>query len=133
VVDDMNSHTSQSVEKTYNGKTTKITLVNNPSHLEAQNSVSMGKTRSKMVNHTKDDVLNVQVHGDAAFCAQGIVYESLLLGRVPNFSVNGTIHIITNNQIGYTTNPIDGRSSKYSSDIGKAFNIPIIHVNSFNV
>lgn len=68
------SHIAQSVEKDYNGKKIKITLVHNPSHLEAQNPVSMGKTRSKMINHTKDDVLNIQVHGDAAMCAQGIVY-----------------------------------------------------------
>lgn len=74
VVDDVVSHIAQSVRKEYNGKKTKITLVHNPSHLEAQNPVSMGKARSKMINHTEDDVLNIQVHGDAAICAQGIVY-----------------------------------------------------------
>lgn len=90
----------------------------------------MGKARSKMINHTNDDVLNIQVHGDSAICAQGIVYESLLLGRVPKFHINGSIHIITNNQLGYTTRPIDSRSSKYATDVAKGFNIPIVHVNS---
>ena len=108
----------------------KIILVHNPSHLEAQNPVSMGKARSKQTFYGKEKVLNIQVHGDAAFCAQGIAYESLLLGKVPKFDIGGTIHIITNNQIRYTTKRIDGRPSKYPSDIAKAFNIPIIHVNS---
>lgn len=108
-------------------------MVHNPSHLEAQNPVSMGKARSKMIHHSTDDVLNIQVHGDSAICAQGILYETMLLGRVPKYTVNGTIHIITNNQLGYTTRPIDSRSSKYASDVAKGFNIPIIHVNSEDV
>ena len=108
-------------------------MVHNPSHLEAQNPVSMGKTRSKQLQHGKEKVLNIQVHGDAAICAQGIVYESLLLGKVPKYDIDGTIHIITNNQLGYTTRPIDSRASKYASDVAKAFNIPIIHVNSENI
>lgn len=108
-------------------------MVHNPSHLEAQNPVSMGKAHSKQLLYGKDKVLNVQVHGDAAFSAQGIVYESILLGKTPKFDVGGTIHIITNNQIGYTTRPIDSRPSKYPSDIGKAFDIPIIHVNSDDI
>lgn len=133
IIDDVTSHIGQSIEKDYNGHKTKITLVNNPSHLEAQNPVSMGKTRSKQHLHGADKVLNIQVHGDAAFCAQGIVFESLLLGKVPKFNIDGTIHLITNNQIGYTTKPIDGRPSKNPSDVAKAFNIPIIHVNSENI
>lgn len=105
-------------------------MVHNPSHLEAQNSVSMGKSRSKQHYYGNEKVMNIQVHGDAAICAQGIVYESMCLGKVPKFDVEGTIHIITNNQIGYTTRPIDSRGSKYCSDIGKTFDIPILHVNS---
>lgn len=93
----------------------------------------MGKTRSKQLFYGKEKALNVQVHGDAAFCAQGIVFESLLLGKTPNYNVDGTIHIITNNQIGYTTRPIDSRGSKYSSDVCKAFDIPIIHVNGEDI
>jgi 2-oxoglutarate dehydrogenase complex dehydrogenase (E1) component-like enzyme len=90
----------------------------------------MGKTHSKQQFFGKNKVLNIQVHGDAAVCAQGVVFESLCLGNTPNFSVDGTIHIITNNQIGYTTRPIDSRPSKYATDLFKAFDTPILHVNS---
>lgn len=74
VIDDVTSHVAQSTTKQINGKQLKVTLVHNPSHLEAQNPVSMGKSRSKQHLHGVDKVLNVQVHGDAAICAQGIVY-----------------------------------------------------------
>ncbi len=88
----------------------------------------MGKTHSKQINK-KTNILNVQIHGDAAFSAQGIVYESLCLSKVPYFKIDGTVHMIVNNQIGYTTKPLHSRSSKYCSDVVKAFGIPIIHVN----
>jgi 2-oxoglutarate dehydrogenase complex dehydrogenase (E1) component-like enzyme len=93
----------------------------------------MGKTRSKQLLHGREKVLNVQVHGDAAVCAQGIVMESLCLGKTPNFDVGGTIHLITNNQIGYTTRPIDSRPSKYATDLFKAYEVPIIHVNAEHI
>ena len=73
VVDDVTSHVAQSIVKNYNGNNIKVTMVHNPSHLEAQNPVSMGKTKSKQHYHGQDKVLNIQVHGDAAICAQGIV------------------------------------------------------------
>lgn len=73
-MDDVTSHVSQSIVKNYHGKDLKITMVHNPSHLEAQNPVSMGKARSKQHFHGLDKVLNIQVHGDAAICGQGIVY-----------------------------------------------------------
>jgi len=133
IIDDVTSHVSQSVKKNYDGKSLNVSMVHNPSHLEAQNPVSMGKARSKQLFHGKEKVLNVQVHGDAAISAQGIVYESFCLGKVPKFDVDGTIHLVTNNQIGYTTKPIDSRSSKYPCDLGKAFDTPIIHVNSENI
>lgn len=130
--DDVTSHIAQSVVKKYQTpkgeKSIHISTVHNPSHLEAQNAVSMGKTRSKQLT-TKKDYMNIQIHGDAAFSAQGIVYESLCLAKVPYFNINGTVHLIVNNQIGYTTRPIHSRSSKYCSDVAKAFGIPIIHVN----
>jgi 2-oxoglutarate dehydrogenase E1 component len=90
----------------------------------------MGKTHSKQQFYGLDKVVNVQVHGDAAICAQGIVFETLCLAKTPNFNVDGSIHIITNNQIGYTTNPIDSRPSKYPTDLFKAYDAPIIHVNA---
>lgn len=94
--------------------------------------MSMGKTHSKRI-HNKEDFMNVQVHGDAAFSAQGIVYESLCLSKIPYFKIDGTVHMIVNNQIGYTTRPIHSRSSKYCSDVAKGFGIPIVHVNAENV
>lgn len=133
VIDDVTSHVAHSVVKHYPAAKAKVTLVHNPSHLEAQNPVTMGKTRSKQQLYGKEKVLNVQVHGDAAICAQGIVLETLCLAKTPNFNVNGTIHIITNNQIGYTTRPIDSRPSKYATDLFKAFDTPILHVNSENI
>lgn len=130
VIDDVTSHVAQSTTKDYNGNKLKVTLVHNPSHLQAQNPVSMGKAHSKQQLYGNDKVLNVQVHGDAAVCAQGVVFETLCLAKTPNFSVDGTIHIITNNQIGYTTRPIDSRPSKYATDLFKGYEVPIIHVNA---
>jgi 2-oxoglutarate dehydrogenase complex dehydrogenase (E1) component-like enzyme len=93
----------------------------------------MGKAHSKQQQHGMNKVLNVQVHGDAAVCAQGVVYETLCLAKTPNFNVDGTIHLITNNQIGYTTRPIDSRPSKYATDLFKAYEIPILHINAENI
>ena len=78
-------------------------------------------------------MLNVQVHGDAAVCAQGIVFETQCIANTPNFGVGGTIHIITNNQIGYTTRPVDSRPSKYATDLFKAYDVPILHINSDSI
>jgi 2-oxoglutarate dehydrogenase E1 component len=69
------------------------------------------------------------LHGDAAFAGQGVVYETMQMSKVPDFHVGGTIHVIVNNQIGFTTNPIHSRSTPYCSDLGKAFNCPIFHCN----
>ncbi|KAL4472230.1 hypothetical protein ABPG72_013863 [Tetrahymena utriculariae] len=135
-IDDVVSHIAVSKKgKLYPGTGCKerpinVSLLHNPSHLEAVNPVSMGKARAKMDEKNKAEVLNIQLHGDAAFSAQGVVYESFALGKVPKFSVGGTIHMIVNNQIGFTTNPIDGRGGFYCSDIAKAFDTPILHVNS---
>lgn len=130
IIDDVTSHIAQSTTKQYGERKLKVTMVHNPSHLEAQNPVSLGKAYSKQQLHGKDSVINVQVHGDAAVCAQGIVFETQCLAKTPNFEVNGTIHIITNNQIGYTTRPIDSRPSKYATDLFKAYDVPILHINS---
>lgn len=96
----------------------------------------MGKVRAKQDDSSLGagaNILNVQLHGDAAHSGQGVVYESLTLGKVPKYDIKGTIHMVVNNQIGYTTTPIDGRTSKYCTEISKAFEIPIIHVNSDDV
>lgn len=135
-LDDVTSHLAQSIPRKYETskgvKEIYISTVHNPSHLEAQNAVSMGKTKSKQIND-KANVMNLQIHGDSAFSAQGIVYESLCLGKVPYYKINGTVHMIVNNQIGYTTRPIHSRPSKYCSDIAKTFAIPVIHVNGESI
>lgn len=118
------------------------TMLPNPSHLEAVNPVVMGKARAKhMASNsgdynlgsenglTGDDVLCVLVHGDAAFSGQGINQESLLLSYLPHYNVGGTLHLVVNNQIGFTTPSERGKSSRYSSDLAKFVNCPVFHVN----
>jgi len=115
-----------------------ITLAPNPSHLEAVNPVIEGMTRAAGTLADKPGApifdpavsLPIIVHGDAAFPGQGIVPETLNLSRLPGYTTGGTIHIITNNQLGYTTLPSDSRSTNYASDLAKGFEIPIIHVNA---
>jgi len=112
-----------------------LTMIHNPSHLESQNAIGMGKTRAKIDDYGPKNwrkALYINAHGDAAFQSQGAAYEALTLCKLPNFQCNGGIHIITNNQLGFTTGQKDGRSSTYGSDIAKPFQIPIIHVNSNN-
>ena len=116
----------------------RITLVPNPSHLESVNPVVQGMSRAC---GTSDDapgspqfdpsaVIPVQIHGDSAFMGQGINAETLNLSALPGYHAGGTIHIITNNQLGYTTLPSDSRSTLYASDLAKGFEIPIVHVNA---
>ncbi len=116
----------------------QITLAPNPSHLESVNPVIEGMTRAAGTSVDKPGKpvfdpsvsLPVIVHGDAAFPGQGIVSETLNLCRLPGYHTGGTLHIITNNQLGYTTLPNDSRSTIYASDLAKGFEIPIIHVNA---
>jgi 2-oxoglutarate dehydrogenase complex dehydrogenase (E1) component-like enzyme len=90
----------------------------------------MGKTRAKLDDDSETNVLNIQAHGDAAFCAQGSAYESLTMCNLPSFKIGGSVHIITNNQLGFTTANTDGRSFDHSSDIVKSFGIPIVRINA---
>jgi 2-oxoglutarate dehydrogenase E1 component len=118
------------------GGSIHVTLVPNPSHLEYVNPVALGMTRSLQYGangHRHQDlarVVPVLIHGDAAFAAQGVVAETLNLARLAGYTVGGTIHIIVNNQIGFTTTPREGRSTRYSSDLAKGFDFPIMHVNA---
>lgn len=115
-----------------------ITLAPNPSHLEFVNPAVVGRARAAQESRDraglpKRDILAslaVQVHGDASFPGQGVVAETLNLSQLSGYRVGGTIHIIANNQIGFTTNPLDGRSTMYASDLAKGFEIPIVHVNA---
>ena len=122
--------------KTANGKI-GIRILANPSHLEAVNPVVEGRTRAEQTDrsspagaHDPSVALPVLLHGDAAFAGQGIVAETLNLQDLEGYSTGGTLHLITNNQIGFTTEPSEGRSTRYSSDLAKGFDVPIIHVNA---
>ncbi|EPY54231.1 2-oxoglutarate dehydrogenase [Schizosaccharomyces cryophilus OY26] len=122
---------------TPSGKRVSLSLVANPSHLEAEDPVVLGKVRA--IQHytsdeaTHDQSMGVLLHGDAAFAAQGVVYETLGLHSLPGYSVGGTIHIVINNQIGFTTDPRFARSTPYCTDIAKTMEAPIFHVNGDDV
>ena len=115
------------------GRTLNVHLVSNPSHLEAVDPVAIGRTRAKQRRLGEDgqsQVVAVIIHGDAAFAGQGIWAETLNFAELPAYSVGGSIHVIANNLVGFTTNPCDEHSSRYSSDLAKRNNIPIFHVNA---
>jgi 2-oxoglutarate decarboxylase len=119
------------------GAEISVVLQANPSHLEAVNPVVEGRARAGQTrrdfpraHHDSGLVLPVLVHGDAAFAAQGVVAETLNLARLEGFGTGGTLHIIANNQVGFTTDPRDARSTDYASDLAKGFDVPIVHVNA---
>ncbi len=107
-----------------------VVLAANPSHLESVDAVVEGIARAKEVSNEIHKVLPVLVHGDAAVSGQGVVYETLQMSNLPGYKTGGTIHIVINNHIGFTTLPEDGRSTTYCTDIAKAFGIPVFHVNA---
>ncbi len=120
-------------QTTRNGKTVNIHLVSNPSHLEAVDPVAIGRTRAKQARAGErgtDYYLPVEVHGDAAFAGQGIWAETLNMADLKGYTVGGTIHIIGNNLIGFTTQPKDLHSARFSSDLARRQPIPIFHVNA---
>jgi probable 2-oxoglutarate dehydrogenase E1 component DHKTD1 len=124
---DVLSHLGTTATVTKYGQPIKISLMNNPSHLEAIDPVALGKTRAK-IDDGKQAVC-VMIHGDSAFSGQGIIMETLGLENLPNFSTQGTIHVIFNNQLGFTTPKEFTRSTRYSADIGKMIDTPIFVVN----
>ncbi|GIL90737.1 hypothetical protein Vretimale_15815 [Volvox reticuliferus] len=121
---------------TVNGKMVHLSLVANPSHLEAVNTVVLGKTRGKQYysdDHERLRNMAILLHGDGAFSGQGIVYETLDMSGLPDYTVGGTIHLVVNNQVAFTTDPKDSRSSPYCTDVAKSLNCPIFHVNADDV
>ncbi|NNL83698.1 MAG: 2-oxoglutarate dehydrogenase E1 component [Winogradskyella sp.] len=119
--------------ETYNNKKINLNIAPNPSHLETVGAVVQGITRAKQDKPEIEDptqVLSIVVHGDAAIAGQGLVYEIVQMAKLDGYKTNGTIHIVVNNQIGFTTNYLDGRSSTYCTDVGKVTLSPVLHVNS---
>jgi 2-oxoglutarate dehydrogenase E1 component len=114
-----------------------VTLVSNPSHLEAVDPVVEGWARAKQTDrssgagiHDPSVAMPVLIHGDASFAGQGVVAETFNFEGLPGYSTGGTLHLIANNQVGFTTDPGEGRSTRYSSDLAKGFDAPIVHVNA---
>lgn len=135
---DVKYHLGMNFERpTPSGKRVQLSLVANPSHLEAEDPVVLGKTRA--IQHYNNDekthrsAMAVLLHGDAAFAAQGVVYECLGFHSLPAYSTGGTVHMVVNNQIGFTTDPRFARSTPYCTDIAKAIDAPVFHVNADDV
>lgn len=121
------------VQKTAEGKPVKVTLAYNPSHLEFVGPVVQGKARARQdALGDRKAVLPVVLHGDAAFIGQGVVAETFNLMRLKGYTVGGTLHIVANNQIGFTTDPDESRSTRYCSDLAKFVEAPVFHVNGDN-
>ncbi|NPA36862.1 MAG: 2-oxoglutarate dehydrogenase E1 component [Chlorobi bacterium] len=120
------------ITETVSGKKIKVNLVPNPSHLEAVGPVAEGISRAKTDHRYEKDfnkLIPVIIHGDAAVSAQGVVYEVVQMSQLPGYKTGGTIHIVVNNQVGFTTNYLDGRSSTYSTDVAKVTRSPVFHIN----
>jgi 2-oxoglutarate dehydrogenase E1 component len=129
---DVKYHLGTSGDREVGGQTVHLSLAANPSHLEAVDPVVLGKVRAKQYQRRDSErshVASILMHGDAAFAGQGLVAESLELSDLNGFCTGGTIHIIVNNQIGFTTSPSAARSSPYPSDVAKGVQAPIFHVN----
>ncbi len=133
-------HGTQGSYKLPDGSTIMVNLESNPSHLEYVSAVVEGATRAAQTTrqgpHAHQDTnaaVPIAIHGDAAFPAQGVVSETLNLQALDGYKVGGTVHIITNNQVGFTTDPDDARSTQWASDLAKGFDVPIVHVNADDV
>jgi len=129
---DVKYHLGASSNREFDNNLVHISLSDNPSHLEAVNPVVLGQSRAKQFFHKdkkRQQVIPILIHGDAAFAGQGVVAECFAMSGLPGHNTGGTIHIIVNNQIGFTTNPKFARSSPYPSDLAKMVEAPILHVN----
>ena len=131
---DVKYHLGLTLSKTYrNGHKIKMNLVPNPSHLETVAAVAEGITRAKIdrkYNGDSSKILPIIIHGDAAIAGQGIAYEIVQMAKLNGYKTGGTIHIVVNNQVGFTTNYLDARSSTYCTDVGKVTLSPVLHINA---
>jgi 2-oxoglutarate dehydrogenase E1 component len=134
---DVKYHLGAEGARTTAAGTIGVTLAANPSHLEAVDPVVEGRTRAEQTDrsagagiHDPSVALPILLHGDAAFAGQGVVAETLNLYALEGYSTGGTLHLITNNQVGFTTDPAEGRSTRHSSDLAKGFDVPIVHVDA---
>ncbi|HEY8738517.1 MAG TPA: multifunctional oxoglutarate decarboxylase/oxoglutarate dehydrogenase thiamine pyrophosphate-binding subunit/dihydrolipoyllysine-residue succinyltransferase subunit [Candidatus Dormibacteraeota bacterium] len=125
---------------TPNGKQVSVSLLANPSHLEAVDPVVEGWTRAQQTRRKgaelyldRTGTVPILIHGDASFAAQGVVAEVLNLQKLAGYTTGGTLHLIANNQVGFTTSPEEGRSTRYASDVAKGFDLPIVHVNADDI
>ena len=132
---DVKYHLGQTRHIEVEGKKVQLTLAPNPSHLEAVDPVVEGIVSAKIDDYLKDEnkIVPILVHGDAAIAAQGVVYEVIQMAQLDGYRTGGTIHIVVNNQVGFTTNYLDARSSTYCTDIGKTTLSPVFHVNGDDV
>ena len=129
---DVKYHLGTSSDRVFDGIKVHLSLLPNPSHLEAVDPVVLGKARAVLTckgDVAGKSVLPVLLHGDAAFAGQGVVWECLSFSGLPGYATGGTLHFIINNQVGFTTSPQFARSSPYPSDVAKGIQAPILHVN----
>lgn len=130
---DVKYHQGYSNDRTFGDKSIHLSLTPNPSHLESVYPVVLGKVRGKQAlagDEARKKILGLVIHGDAAFIGQGVVAESLQLAKLDGYTTGGTVHFIINNQVGFTANQKEGRSSTHCSDVAKAIQAPIFHVNA---
>ena len=128
---DVKYHKGYSADRSFAGGDIHISLASNPSHLEAVNPVVEGKARARQdrMDNGEYNVMPLLIHGDAAFIGQGVVAETLNLSQIAGYKTGGTLHVVINNQIGFTTLPVDARSTCYPTDLGKMLMSPIFHVH----
>ena len=134
---DVKYHLAASESRQTRAGEIQVTLSPNPSHLEAVDPVVVGRARAEQTDrsrlagfHDPTVALPVLIHGDASFPGQGVVAETFNLHSLDGYSTGGTLHVIANNQVGFTTDPVEGRSTRHSSDLAKGFDVPIVHVNA---
>jgi len=133
---DVKYHLGTSADREFDGVTVHLSLTANPSHLEIGNPVVLGKVRAKLQqrgDQSKSSVMALLIHGDAAFAGQGVVMECFAMSQLEGYSTGGTVHLVINNQIGFTTTPRFSRSGPYCTDVAKMVQAPILHVNGDDV